>query len=401
MKKKIIFIVGMLCFCSMYLLTGCQKVPSEVTERMKEYGANEEKEAVDMHYIKVSTLDALEVDTSSIKTDNMILPEKVSFHGIKEISNLDCRYIKGHTDNRDELVQMFFGTQVSWEKYVDEENKDYIFYEINNLEKRLYMGVRDNGFTSLLREDIYDVNFNSSFSKPDRVVRLEQESGKPEVLVDLGGQKLDALDESKYVVKWLEENWNPYDGAFSFQPKTLVVRPCGEHEMLSMFFERAYKGVPLSSYTDILGEVDGKTIDMRTSAGINFAMTVHGRIDCFTNETGILDIAGEENIVDIIDLESAVRLAEQEISGFKKMEIADVRIIYDLYNEYDYKKEHSMADSPGNKVIAKPAYSFVINTETKEESVFVNENEMYSYINVDAVDGSVTYNLDNIKYSGE
>ena len=66
MKKKIIFIVGMLCFCSMYLLTGCQKVPSEVTERMKEYGANEEKEAVDMHYIKVSALDALEVDTSSI-----------------------------------------------------------------------------------------------------------------------------------------------------------------------------------------------------------------------------------------------------------------------------------------------------------------------------------------------
>lgn len=401
MGKKIILVLGMLCFCSMYLLTGCQKVPSEVKERMKEYGANEEKETVDMHYIKVAALDALEVDTSSIKTDNMILPEKVSFHGIKEISNLDCRYIKGHTDNRDELVQMFFGTQVSWEKYVDEENEDYFFYEINNPEKRLYMGAQDNGLTSLLREDIYDVNFNGSFSMPDRVVRLEQESGKPEVLVDLDGQKVDAMEESKYVVKWLEENWSSYDSAFAFQPKTLITRACGEHEMLSLFLEREYKGVPLSSYTDLLEDVDDRTVQVRTSAGIGIAMTAHERIDSFTNLVGILEIADEKTIEEIIDLESAVRLAEREISGFKKMEIADVRIIYDLYNEYDYKKEHSMSDSPGNKVIAKPAYSFVINTKTEEKSSSVNENEMYSYINVDVVDGSVTYNLDNIKYSGE
>ena len=401
MKKKIIFIVGMLCFCSMYLLTGCQKVPSEVTERMKEYGANEEKEAVDMHYIKVSALDALEVDTSSIKTDNMILPEKVSFHGIKEISNLDCCYIRGHTDDRDKLVWLFSGTHTPWEKYINEENKENCFYFIDNPKDRLYMGLKDNGFTSLLREDIYEVNFRGTVSKPDRVARLEQEMDLSSFPVDLGGQKVDALDESKYVVKWLEENWSSYYGAFTFQPKTLIARACGEHEMLSLFLELAYKGVSFSSYTDVLGDADGQSMEVRTSAGINLAMTVHEQIDCFTNETGILEITGEKDIVDIIDLESAVRLAEREISGFKKMEIADVRIIYDLYNDYDYKKKHSMADSPGNKVIAKPAYSFVINTETKEESDSVNENELYSYINVDAVDGSVNYNLDNIKYSGE
>ena len=401
MKKKIILIVGMLCFFTMYFFTGCQKVPLEVKERMKEYGANDEKEAVDMHYIKVASLDALEVDTSSIKTDNMILPEKISFHGIKEISNLDCRYIKGHTDNRDELVKMFFGTQVSWEKYVDEENEDYFFYDFNNPEKRLYIGVQDNGLTTLLREDIYDVNFHGAFSKPGRVIRLEQESDLSFVPVDLAGRKVDALEESKYVVKWLEENWSSYDSAFAFQPKTLITRACGEHEMLSLFLEREYKGVPLSSYTDLLEDVDDRTVQVRTSAGIGIAMTAHERIGSFTNLVGILKITDEKTIEEIIDLESAVRLAEREISGFKKMEIADVRIIYDLYNDYDYKKKHSMADSPGNKVIAKPAYSFVINTETKEESDSVNENELYSYINVDAVDGSVNYNLDNIKYSGE
>ena len=401
MKKKIILIVEMLCFFTMYFFTGCQKVPLEVKERMKEYGANDEKEAVDMHYIKVASLDALEVDTCSIKTDNMILPEKISFHGIKEISNLDCRYIKAHTDNRDELVQMFFGTQVSWEKYVDEENKDYFFYDYDNPEKRLYIGVQDNGLTTFLREDIYDVNFHGAFSKPGRVIRLEQERDLSSVPVDLDGQKTDALEESKYVVKWLEENWCSYDSAFAFQPKTLITRACGEHEMLSLFLEREYKGVPLSSYTDLLEDIDDRTVQVRTSAGIGIAMTAHERIDSFTNLVGILKITDEKTIEEIIDLESAVRLAEREISGFKKMEIADVRIIYDLYNDYDYKKKHSMADSPGNKVIAKPAYSFVINTETKEESDSVNENELYSYINVDAVDGSVDYNLDNIKYSGE
>ena len=296
---------------------------------------------------------------------------------------------------------MFSGTHTPWEKYINEENKENCFYFIDNPKDRLYMGLKDNGFTSLLREDIYEVNFRGTVSKPDRVARLEQEMDLSSFPVDLGGQKVDALDESKYVVKWLEENWSSYYGAFTFQPKTLIARACGEHEMLSLFLELAYKGVSFSSYTDVLGDADGQSMEVRTSAGINLAMTVHEQIDCFTNETGILEITGEKDIVDIIDLESAVRLAEREISGFKKMEIADVRIIYDLYNDYDYKKKHSMADSPGNKVIAKPAYSFVINTETKEESDSVNENELYSYINVDAVDGSVTYNLDNIKYSGE
>lgn len=394
-------IVGMLCFCNIYLLTGCQKVPSEVKERMKEYGSNDEKEDVDIQYIKVSVLDGLEIDTSSIKTDNMILPERVNFHGIKELCNLDCCYIKDHTKNRDKLVQLFSGTQTQWEKYVDENYENYYFYYIDNPKDRLYMGIQDNGLTTLLKEDIYGVNFNGTINRPDRIMRLEQESGTPAFPVDLDGQEVDAMEESKYALEWLEENWCSFDSAFTFLPKTLLARKCGTHEMLSLFLEMGYKGVPLSSYTDAVETIDEKTVQVRTSAGISLAMTAHERIDYFTNGIGVLEITGEKSIAEIIDLESAVRLAEREISGFKKMEIADVRIIYDLYNEYDSKDEHSMADSPGNKVIAKPAYSFVINTETKEESASVNEDEMYAYINVDAVDGSVVYNLDNIKYSGE
>lgn len=102
----------------------------------------------------------------------------------------------------------------------------------------------------------------------------------------------------------------------------------------------------------------------------------------------------------VIDFDSALKLAEEKLSGFNRLKVAEVRIEYVLKPIYNPDKQ-----SPYGEHItmeARPVYTFYIPCEHEENNYEygINEANGLVYVNVDMLDGTVTDNFSVNSFHG-
>ena len=162
---------------------------------------------------------------------------------------------------------------------------------------------------------------------------------------------------------------------------------------------KLYKGVMLDTcggkieFEDNVGTL--KTI----SSEFVVVLLQKDKIDYFTTTDGLLTVNEKNTLNELIDLPSAIRIVEKELSGFQTIHISDIEIIYELEPVYDSTEEKANRAEPGGKVIARPIYRFLIDREYEDGGIGFIAGDTFNYfINVDMVTGEVDLNLDMSVY---
>lgn len=115
------------------------------------------------------------------------------------------------------------------------------------------------------------------------------------------------------------------------------------------------------------------------------------RCPFFSNSVGRLKIDSAEKVSEIVDLESAIRLVNREVSGFHQLKIDKVLPLYALYPKYNTEEE--LISFPGQKVEGRPVYAFIIK-EVEDKSEFgITKNNACKVVFVDMVTGEVCTNI--------
>ena len=403
--KKVSLLLMLLSMC---LLAGCQKTPEEVKNRIDQYGkGNQGKEDSTEQEEQFSLSDALKRMQEDIHTEaeNLVLPETIDMPAISEISLLTLQYAQDFLSQKGAICKLWDVTSDrQWLDITSVLQGEKMVYSQNEKEK-LYMAVGENGFSSMLRQNAYTVNMQGAIPNNGTIISMEQKEDLQKE-IQFKDQPKDVQTVAAYVTDWMQDHWKTWEPDFSYQVKTGLIRQLDDkQEFISFSLQPYYNDVPITVNGGRAGEGNDQDKLVSTSAGISVALFSGNSIDYFTNGTGSLCLKSAEVVDKVISLKGAIKLVENKLSSFKKIEISDVIIQYDLFPEYDYSLDSNKkwnAAMPGGTVNARPVYSFVIeNKDPIFEDLGVNESAMYSYIDVDMLDGTLYYDLDKLNYVGE
>lgn len=366
--------------CLAMLASGCQQTPREVSERMADYGDNEQMNSEDIRYCSLSELQAADIDKINVRLDNMVLPEKIDFSGIESVSSLELSFEKSFADRKDEVAAIFGVDSKSLVENFDKKTRSRSFASDTD---HTYFSVSDEGFFSYFSGlDKQQLGETASHKRFLGQYDLDTEdvSGKS---IDFGnGEKAELPELCQKTEKWLNDSI-PLNGCKGHVVDAYVRElqtENGVRRMLSLGVELSYKGIRFNSYA--------------TGSGVEFAE--HGMwIDydgadslCgFSNGTGTLKVDSEKPVERIVSFESAVKLVNEKVSGFNENKIKKILPMYVLRPEYETEKY--LYPVPGQKVSARPVYAFLVKTEEDDSEFGINKSNVYNAVLVDMETGDV------------
>lgn len=389
MRKILMGVVVIIC-----LLTGCQQAPEQVQERMNSDADMQQMQETDCTYCTVEELKNISIDMVSYKPGNISLPDKIDFSDLEAVGTVTFQAQENYMDKREEIAEYFGVDNPRWEFY--EESTNWCQYD----GEKETLVVDDNGEWAYECGRLYQSVLQDTLPRTVKKLHLNRE--------DITGiecrfdGKMESLENSiAYANQWLNRcKYINHD--FDYKLRTIYVReyPDGENH-LSMLYQMMYKGVGLSYITyGMLVDGQGEVIINAINSDVEMDMENSSTVTGFTISNHV-NVIREEMVSEVIDFESALRLVEEKMAGFSKLNVAEVRIEYVLEPQYDTSRSDN-AYSSGVVMEARPVYAFWIPHGGSDDSDYgiCESNEMV-YIYVDMLDGTVTDDFEPYSYHGE
>ena len=385
--------IGVLIVFSLFtgLLCGCREVPDKVKENMKEYGDNECNEEVAISYYTVDELKSINNSTFRLTgSSNIEYPDYFDFSRVEEIGTVEFEYKEDYCDEATRFTTFF---------EVDESvKKDFIgnvagfqgvLFDDVNKENYLYVG--DNGDVSFVGSDFYNDASVPGTTKTEKLYFMRGDKKTKEV--KLNGAVVDLKELVGFGEKCCEDLIEFKD--ISPLVRTAFIRRNNDgNDTVSLNLELLYKGVVLDCFGSRMS-FDSDNVGFMDSIGSNINIVINKRdsLAVFTIN-GVLEAGSFVKEEKLVDFQSAVKILEKELSTFNKLEIVEIEPVYVLHPIYDYKAGEYYA-AAGNKVIARPVYSFLIEYGDDDNGIYINEDNGLVYVNVDMVTGELTTNFEN------
>ena len=381
----------LLCGCC---LAGCQAAPEEVKEAAENYNENVQMDEIeitkcDLEGVKNSVDEALQ-----LQPNNMTLPASVDFSGIEEINELELAYQSDFIRKKEQVASIFGITDTNWQEPEMFLKNDRT---VTLGDDTYALSVSDNGFFCAMLPDFYKI-IQEDTTTLQRLYRIDEGDSTEDTCV-LNGVQTTISEQVAYAGNWIDE-LELLNEDFEYCVKTVALRQDEtEKNALTMEICKLYKGVMLDTcggkieFEDNVGTL--KTI----SSEFVVVLLQKDKIDYFTTTDGLLTVNEKNTLNELIDLPSAIRIVEKELSGFQTIHISDIEIIYELEPVYDSTEEKANRAEPGGKVIARPIYRFLIDREYEDGGIGFIAGDTFNYfINVDMVTGEVDLNLDMSVY---
>lgn len=390
-RQKLHICLILLCGCC---LAGCQAAPEEVKEAAENYNENVQMDEIeitkcDLEGVKNSVDEALQ-----LQPNNMTLPASVDFSGIEEINELELAYQSDFIRKKEQVASIFGITDTNWQEPEMFLKNDRT---VTLGDDTYALSVSDNGFFCAMLPDFYKI-IQEDTTTLQRLYRIDEGDSTEDTCV-LNGVQTTISEQVAYAGNWIDE-LELLNEDFEYCVKTVALRQDEtEKNALTMEICKLYKGVMLDTcggkieFEDNVGTL--KTI----SSEFVVVLLQKDKIDYFTTTDGLLTVNEKNTLNELIDLPSAIRIVEKELSGFQTIHISDIEIIYELEPVYDSTEEKANRAEPGGKVIARPIYRFLIDREYEDGGIGFIAGDTFNYfINVDMVTGEVDLNLDMSVY---
>lgn len=378
----VIICVGVMC-------CGCQKTPDEVKQRIETYGDNEQIMSEEIKYCTVDELKEIKIADITVKLDNMTLPDEVDFSNIDMIEELDMAFDDNYLESGKQFLEVF---NINKSTLVDEgETFTGKTVTYDSEKEKKYFTIEDNGFMSFVSGITYElVNSDLQQSVEAKYDLDVDDISEENVQFESGNVKLHQIRTK--AEDWLERYLPASD--FEYEVSDIYVRNFkdgdDEYNQISLFAEIEYKGIPFNAYGIETGfdGTSGKVNLMTYGVNMNYE---EEKLTYFSNGVGGLKINSSKKVDKIIDLESAVKIVNEEISGFNKLNISKIIPVYALYPQYKSSEEQFSYE--GQKVEGRPVYAFIINEGEDDSVLGIYKSNSCKFIFVDMITGEITTNI--------
>lgn len=386
-------------FCLM-MCVGCQEAPKEVQERMERYGVNEQMSGTEIKHCSVEELKQTNVSEETAGLDNMTISQTTDFSNIESLAILDMAYEDTFADNLDDFVKLF-DIDKSTIQVNDHGTGRTDLHESDDPVARTYFAMENNGFVSYISGLTY------SYIK-DEIQKVDTTETYDAAVDDLSGKSVAFEDGEVPIVDMMDtaekrmEKDMPIDGC-SYRVSEVYVRELKEGKksakQLSMGMNILYKGVRLNPYImkfEELGNDAGENENRHVEVSYTGAETDYEGKDKLTylaNFNGKLKINSAEPVSEVVSLSSAVQLVNEKIAGFTELKIDRLLPMYALLPQYPDKK--TVCGTPGQKIVGRPVYAFLINLDSQGISDFGINRTAELFICVDMVTGEIITNIED------
>lgn len=343
----------------------------------------------EIKYCTVDELKEIKIADITVKLDNMTLPDEVDFSNIDMIEELDMAFDDNYLESGKQFLEVF---NINKSTLVDEgETFTGKTVTYDSEKEKKYFTIEDNGFMSFVSGITYElVNSDLQQSVEAKYDLDVDDISEENVQFESGNVKLHQIRTK--AEDWLERYLPASD--FEYEVSDIYVRNFkdgdDEYNQISLFAEIEYKGIPFNAYGIETGfdGTSGKVNLMTYGVNMNYE---EEKLTYFSNGVGGLKINSSKKVDKIIDLESAVKIVNEEISGFNKLNISKIIPIYALYPQYKSSEEQFSYE--GQKVEGRPVYAFIINEGEDDSVLGIYKSNSCKFIFVDMITGEITTNI--------
>lgn len=383
--KTPILLLSLIC-----LFCGCQETPQEVTDRMGHYGENRQMASKERKHCSIDELKAAKLSEVNRQLDNINLPEDVDFSDIESIALLKLSFEENYTEQKEEALELFGIEEESLVDMFDAENMGRtVIYDSSAHAK--YLAVGENGFVSFVGGLTYDyINDKAKYQDTPEKYDLDVDdiSGK---MVKLKEGKTEIAAVRETAEQWLDDNM-PMEGC-GYRISDVYVREldCSgeQRKQLSFYAEIWCQGLRFNSCASKMSD-SGSQMDFFTQ-GIQLNYDGMDALSFFSNKVGKIHIDSREEVDEVIDLQSAIRLMNEEMSGFRELNISKILPMYVLFPIYETDEE--LYGAPGQKLEGRPVYAFIIKEGVDDTEFGINKGNTTRTIFVDMITGEVTTDI--------
>lgn len=383
--KMPILLLSLIC-----LFCGCQETPQEVRDRMEHYGENGQMAPKEQKYCTIDELKKAKLSEVDVELDNINLPIDVDFSDIESIALLKLSFEENYVGQKGEALELFGIEEGSLVDTFDARNMGRtVIYDSPAHAK--YLSIGENGFVSFVGGLTYDyINDKAKYQDTPEKYDLDVDdiSGKMVELKE-GETEIAAVRESAEL--WLNDNM-PMEGC-EYRISDVYVREldCSgeQRKQLSLYAEIWCQGLRFNSYASRMSGI-GSQMDFFTQ-GIQLNYDGMDALSFFSNGVGKIRIDSREEVDEVINLQSAIRRMNEEMSGFSELNISKILPMYVLYPIYETDEE--LYGAPGQKLEGRPVYAFVIKEGVDDAEFGISKGNTARTIFVDMVTGEVTTDI--------
>ena len=393
MKKRCITLCIIL---TLFTASGCQPVPDEVKENIKQYGDNKYSKEFNFEYCSVDELKEVNMDSITISDANISLPERVDFSGVDSISTGEFVFASDYTSYSDYYKRIFSLPETSSKGFNGALQGDSgIVFEGTKTRDYLYLG--DSGELSYISADMQDEGGNINLSLPQERICIDRKELSNQVVHFAGGD-VPIQSQVSYVSDYLSNLI--LDKNLDTHIRTVYTRTNSDgNGVLEMQAVFEYKGVLLGFQGGYM-DVDNNSISSVKEMNylIDIDMLRAEKVDR-VGLVGKLDLVQADTVDQVLSFQTAVSIFEKEMATFHQIDVVEVIPLYVLSPSYDAKGGVYYA-APGNKVEFTPVYSFLIKAGEDDSTFGINEGDGLVYVNVNMLNGEVTSNMDKRGFAG-
>lgn len=383
--KMLILLFSLIC-----LFCGCQETPQEVRDRMEHYGENGQMASKEQKRCTIDELKEAKLSEVDVELDNINLPEDVDFSDIESIALLELSFEENYMGQKGEALELFGIEEESLVDTFDAKNMGRtVIYD--SLTHAKYLAVGENGFVSFVGGLTYDyINDKARYQDTPEKYDLDVDdiSGK---MVELKEGKTEIAAVRETAEQWLDDNM-PMEGC-GYRISDVYVREldCSgeQRKQLSFYAEIWCQGLRFNSCASKMSD-SGSQMDFFIQ-GIQLNYDGMDALSFFSNSVGKIHIDSREEVDEVIDLQSAIQRMNEEMSGFRELNISKILPMYVLYPIYETDEE--LYGAPGQKLEGRPVYAFIIKEGVDDTEFGINKGNTTRTIFVDMVTGEVTTDI--------
>lgn len=345
--------------------------------------------------IKVSELSAAIEEALSVKTDNLILPDKILVDDnivLKDYRKVPVKYdLQADFQN---ILEDYFGKENFSEKYYSQNNPSYLDYinTENNNRAVVSKSGAGSGYLVITRHGGLGLKM-TNIDHPVKAVYHIDRKDYTDTQYKLSGEDYGVDEAASFAENWARDFWSKYHPEYEYSAKTVVVRPApreidesGSSFTYEIIIEMKLCGVPIDELGQLFTKDDDKvfgyqyiTIKMArpedvfyfgASASSYSALAFDsGSTSASDNDSTLNseDNKNEEKIIDdIISPSHAITLASEYMSGYNQLEIDSFSLKYAVASD---------------RLIPVWAFEMDVNSKTTTRtSIYVNalSGEVYA-----------------------
>ena len=384
-----LIIGGLMCLC----LTGCQKAPEKVVEDMKEYGENEQKKESEITYCSPQELKNLDVKAIMEKGYRVRIPDNIDFSRVEDVCELTVKFKENFVADYEKKYAELFGFDLS--KLEESRGVGGRLKQGDDEEKKIHYGIRDNGLLAYMSGHWFDDATESKVEGRYDIFKDDIENVK----IDFAGDSIRLSDMCKKSEEWF--NTNIGTDTLTYNVTDALVRNVSygseNVKRLSLCGEFAYKGIFFNNHLfDISEESGTEYTSILTNSVVSEYEAADDMVKLVVNDC-LFEVTDAKKLDKIVDFESALRIVEEELTGFRLFEFCDVMPLYVMETVSD-ESDGIDPKAPGIELKARPVYAFLekgdLSSDEMPDDITIALNKYRRYVYVDMVTGEFVTDIE-------